>query len=134
MRSTNLYGATERIYPEADCLFFKFQGPTRASIQETAQIVKEIVKKHGATGFELARNDKEAKDLWTARKNALYSGLARLEGARGWGTDVWLVFFPHGCGVVDEVYHSTASQSRGLLISSMRRSKTLRNSGLCLTL
>jgi len=63
-------------------------GPTQASIQETAQIVKEIVKKHGATGFELAQNEKEAKDLWAARKNALYSGLARLEGSRGWGTDV----------------------------------------------
>jgi D-lactate dehydrogenase (cytochrome) len=88
MRSTNLFGASERTYPEVDCLFFKFQGPTQASIQETAQIVKEIVKKHGATGFELAQNEKEAKDLWAARKNALYSGLARLEGSRGWGTDV----------------------------------------------
>lgn len=131
MRSTNLLGASERTYPEVDCLFFKFQGPTQASIQETAQIVKEIVKKHGATGFELAWNEKESKDLWADRKNALYSGLARLEGSRGWGTDVWSVF-PRRCGVVDEVYHSTVSQSRDSLISSMRRSKTLRNSGLCL--
>ncbi|KAF8558658.1 hypothetical protein OG21DRAFT_1595268 [Imleria badia] len=88
MRSANLFGGCERTYPEVDCLFFKFQGPTQASIQETAQIVKEIVKKHGATGFELAHNEKEAKDLWAARKNALYSGLARLEGSRGWSTDV----------------------------------------------
>ncbi|KAF8452613.1 FAD-linked oxidase-like protein [Boletus edulis BED1] len=88
MRSANLFAGSQRTYPESDCLFFKFQGPTQASIQETAQIVKGIVKKHGATGFELAHNDKEAKDLWAARKNALYSGLALLEGARGWSTDV----------------------------------------------
>lgn len=91
MRSTNLFGASGRTYPGDDCLFFKFQGPTQASIRETAQIVREIVKKHGATGFELAHNDKEAKDLWSARKNGLYSGLARLEGSQGWGTDVWSV-------------------------------------------
>jgi len=100
MRSTNFFGASERTYPETDCLFFKFQGPTQASIQETARIVKKIVKEHGATGFELARSEKEAKDLWDARKNGLFSGLARLEGARGWGTDVWSVFFPHACSII----------------------------------
>ncbi|EGN93922.1 hypothetical protein SERLA73DRAFT_144955 [Serpula lacrymans var. lacrymans S7.3] len=88
MRSTNLYGASERTYPECDSLFFKFQGPTPASLAETAKIVREIVAKHGATGFELARSEREAKDLWADRKNALYSGLALVEGSRGWSTDV----------------------------------------------
>lgn len=130
MRSANLY-STERTYPQADCLFFKFQGPTPASIQETARIVKEVVKKHGATGFELARTEKEANDLWAARKNALYSGLARLEGSKGWGTDVWSVSFFCGCGVVDLVSHSTVFQSRGSLTSSMKRNRIFRNSGSC---
>ncbi|KAG2108407.1 FAD-linked oxidase-like protein [Suillus discolor] len=88
MRSINLFGASQRKYPEQDSLFFKFQGPTSASIAETAKIVKEIVQKHGGTGFELARSEKEAHDLWADRKNALYSGLALLEGSRGWSTDV----------------------------------------------
>ncbi|KAF9230602.1 FAD-linked oxidase-like protein, partial [Melanogaster broomeanus] len=88
MRSTNLYGASQRKYPEADSLFFKFQGPTPASILESARIVKEVIKKHGGTGFELARSEKEANDLWADRKNALYSGLALVEGCRGWSTDV----------------------------------------------
>ncbi|KAH7883039.1 hypothetical protein F5I97DRAFT_169398 [Phlebopus sp. FC_14] len=88
MRSTNLYRASERKYPEKDSLFFKFQGPTPASIAETAKIVEEIVTKHGGTGFELAKTEKEAKDLWADRKNALYSGLALVEGSRGWSTDV----------------------------------------------
>jgi D-lactate dehydrogenase (cytochrome) len=89
MRSINLYGASQRKYPEQDSLFFKFQGPTPASLAETAKIVKEIAQKHGGTGFELARTEKDARDLWQDRKNALYSGLALLEGSRGWGTDVW---------------------------------------------
>lgn len=88
MRSINLYGASQRKYPEQDSLFFKFQGPTSASIAETAKIVKEIVQKHGGTGYQLARTEKEALDLWADRKNALYSGLALLEGSRGWSTDV----------------------------------------------
>jgi len=88
MRSINLYGASQRKYPEQDSLFFKFQGPTPASLAETAKIVKEVVQKHGGTGFELARTEKDAHDLWQDRKNALYSGLALLEGSRGWGTDV----------------------------------------------
>lgn len=89
MRGTNLYGMSQRKWPEKDSLFFKFQGPTQASLKETARIVKSIAEKHGGTGFELARNEKEALDLWTDRKNALYSGLALYDGSRGWSTDVW---------------------------------------------
>lgn len=92
MRSTNLHGASLRTYPESDSLFFKFQGPTPASLLETAKIVKKIVERHGGTGFELARTEREARDLWADRKNALYSGLALQEGSRGWSTDVWRVF------------------------------------------
>ncbi|KAI8978891.1 FAD-linked oxidase-like protein [Trametes punicea] len=88
MRATNMYGMSSRKWPEKDSLFFKFQGPTQRSLQETAEIVKKITEKHGGTGFALARNEKEAHDLWMDRKNALYSSLAILPGARGWSTDV----------------------------------------------
>ena len=89
MRSTNLFGISKRKWPEKDSLFFKFQGPSPESLKETAKAVKKIVERHGGTGFQLARDDKEASDLWADRKNALYSGLALLEGSRGWSTDVW---------------------------------------------
>ncbi|KAI0366688.1 hypothetical protein BV20DRAFT_1002077 [Pilatotrama ljubarskyi] len=88
MRATNIYGQSTRKWPEKDSLFFKFQGPTPRSLKETAEIVKKITEKHGATGFSLARSDQEAHDLWMDRKNALYSSLAILPGARGWSTDV----------------------------------------------
>lgn len=89
MRATNLYGMSTRKWPELDSLFFKFQGPTAASLKETAEVVKKISQKHGGTGFELAKNEQEATLLWSDRKNALYSGLALVEGSRGWSTDVW---------------------------------------------
>lgn len=93
MKATNTYGRSQRKWPEQDSLFFKFQGPTDASLQETAEIVKGIVSQHGATGFELASNAEEAADLWADRKNAFYSGLALLKGSKGVGTDVWYVSF-----------------------------------------
>ncbi|OJT12840.1 D-lactate dehydrogenase [cytochrome], mitochondrial [Trametes pubescens] len=88
MRATNIYGQSSRKWPEKDSLFFKFQGPTPRALKETADIVKAVTAKHGATGFSLARSDQEAHDLWMDRKNALYSSLAILPGARGWSTDV----------------------------------------------
>ncbi|RXW24528.1 hypothetical protein EST38_g1350 [Candolleomyces aberdarensis] len=88
MQATNTYGASKRKWPEKDSLFFKFQGPSQASLKETAEIVKKTVKKHGATNFELARNKEEADELWNDRKNAHYSGLALLPGGKGWPTDV----------------------------------------------
>ena len=89
MRATNIYGMSSRKWPEKDSLFFKFQGPTPRALQETADVVKTITKKHGGTGFALAKSEKEAADLWTDRKNAVYSGMAMLPGARAFGTDVW---------------------------------------------
>lgn len=89
MAATNKYGMSARKYPEKDSLFFKFQGHSQGSLRDTASVVKQIVEKHGGTGFELARNEKEAADLWADRKNAHFSGLAFVEGCRGWSTDVW---------------------------------------------
>ncbi|KAF9049072.1 FAD-linked oxidase-like protein [Panaeolus papilionaceus] len=88
MAATNKYGMSKRKWPEKDSLFFKFQGPTPASLKETAAITKKIVEKHGGTGFQLARNEQEASELWADRKNAHYSGLAFVEGSKGWPTDV----------------------------------------------
>ena len=89
MSAINKFGASKRKWPEKDSIFFKFQGPSTASLHETAEIVKQIVEKHGGSGFQLARNDEEADALWSDRKNAHYSGLALIEGGEGWITDVW---------------------------------------------
>ncbi|KAF8877514.1 FAD-linked oxidase-like protein [Infundibulicybe gibba] len=88
MHATNKFGISTHKWPEQDSLFFKFQGPTPASLAETARIVEQISGKHGGFGFRLASSEQEADDIWADRKNAHYSGLALLEGGRGWSTDV----------------------------------------------
>jgi D-lactate dehydrogenase (cytochrome) len=62
-----MMAATNKIWPVQTQMVregFKFQGQSKASLSETADIVKRIVKKHGGTGFTLARDDAEAADLW----------------------------------------------------------------------
>lgn len=90
MSALNKYSVSKqrRKYAEKDHLFFKFQGPTPASLRETASIVKKIVEKHGGADFSLARNVEEAEDMWNERKNAHFAGLALVPGAKGWPTDV----------------------------------------------
>lgn len=93
MAATNKYGMSMRKWPEKDSLFFKFQGHSAKSLDETAAVVKSVVEKHGGFGFTLAKDHQEATSLWADRKNALFSGLALLEGddGKGWSTDVWYV-------------------------------------------
>lgn len=98
MKATNMYGQSQRKWPEKDTLFFKLQGPVdpkstssnklSPSLQQTVDIVRQVCLEHSGTGWTLASNAQEAEDMWTDRKNALYSGLALVEGSRGWSTDV----------------------------------------------
>ncbi|KAF9649463.1 hypothetical protein BDM02DRAFT_3230234 [Thelephora ganbajun] len=88
MGAINTYGQPIRKWPEKDSLFIKFQGPTESSISESIKLAKEITKLHGATGFQTAKDQKEAESLWTDRKNAPYAGLALMPGCKSWPTDV----------------------------------------------
>ena len=89
MGAINAYGQSIRKWPAKDSLFIKFQGPTESSISESIKLTREIAKLHGATGFETAKNQKEAEALWADRKNAYYAGLALVPGCRSLPTDVW---------------------------------------------
>jgi D-lactate dehydrogenase (cytochrome) len=70
-------------------MFIKLQGSSQAGIKETSRIVKDIVEKHGGTGYELAKSPEDAADLWADRKNAHFSTIALLPGCQSWPTDVW---------------------------------------------
>jgi hypothetical protein len=53
--------------------------------------IREEDKEEGAyrgPGFQLARTQEQAEELWSDRKNAHYAGLALAPGAKGWPTDV----------------------------------------------
>ncbi|KAG9091471.1 hypothetical protein FRC06_000554, partial [Ceratobasidium sp. 370] len=87
MEALNHAGLADRKYPELDSLFFKFQG-SKETQREASATVKRIVEKHGGKGFQAARDEKEAHDIWQNRKYALWSTMARYPGSRVWTTDV----------------------------------------------
>lgn len=88
MNVVNRAGATDKTWKEVPTMFFKFSG-TKAGVQDNISIVKLIAKAHQGGTFEFAQTEKEAKQLWAARKAALWSMLAlKEEGQEVWSTDV----------------------------------------------
>ena len=87
MRVINQSKATSRTWTEAHTIFFKFSG-TPLGVSEQIKIVKEMAK--NSLSFEFATSDDEAKELWSARKEALWSVLAmkRDSSDHTWTTDV----------------------------------------------
>lgn len=49
---------------------------TAAGVKEQIKLVKDIAKVHKSQSFEFAKNQEEAHDLWSARKEALWSMMA----------------------------------------------------------
>ncbi len=89
MRCINESGSTTRTWKEAPTLFFKFTG-TPSGVREQIGIVQKLAKSKGSKSFDFAKNADEAKELWSARKEALWSVMAkrRDESDHVWTTDV----------------------------------------------
>ncbi|EXJ83697.1 D-lactate dehydrogenase (cytochrome) [Capronia coronata CBS 617.96] len=89
MRCINKSGTTSRQWQEAPTLFFKFAG-TADGIKEQIRVVQKLAKSTKNKSFEFARNDDEALELWSARKEALWSvmSMRRDETDHVWTTDV----------------------------------------------
>lgn len=81
MRIVNQGGATRpRVWQEKPTLFFKFSG-TQTSVNDNISSVQRIVEPYSPDVFEFAKDKREQKLLWSARKESLYSLLAmRKEG------------------------------------------------------
>ena len=89
MRCINDSGSTSRDWKEAPTLFFKFAGTPNA-VKEQIDIVKKLAKAQGSKTFDFAKNTDEAAELWSARKEALWSVMAkrRDDSDHVWTTDV----------------------------------------------
>lgn len=89
MRCINDSGTTERKWDEAATLFFKFAG-TKNGVKDQIDIVKKLAKQAKNIKFEFARNADEAQELWSARKEALWSVMAKKRDNTDhvWTTDV----------------------------------------------
>ncbi|CAI4218523.1 unnamed protein product [Parascedosporium putredinis] len=88
MKCINEAGMTQRRWTEAPTLFFKFAGTSEGVKEQVAQ-VKKLASAVGSKTFEFARNEEEQHDLWSARKEALWSAMAvKKEGDHVWTGDV----------------------------------------------
>ncbi|KAL2853948.1 FAD-linked oxidase-like protein [Aspergillus pseudoustus] len=84
----NKAGGTGRTWKKLPTLFFKFSG-TKAGVADSINLTKNLSKSNNAESFEFARSEREAHDLWSARKQSLWSMMAlRKEGSEVWSTDV----------------------------------------------
>ncbi|KAJ5692365.1 FAD-binding domain-containing protein [Penicillium macrosclerotiorum] len=84
----NRAGGTSRSWSVAPTLFFKFSGTT-AGVLDSINLTKQLAKTNNAVTFTFAKDEKEAHDLWSARKQSLWSMMAlRKEGSEVWSTDV----------------------------------------------
>ncbi|KAL3489303.1 FAD-binding domain-containing protein [Aspergillus germanicus] len=84
----NQAGGTGRAWKTLPTLFFKFSG-TKAGVADSISLTKSLSKSNNAESFEFARSEREAHDLWSARKQSLWSMMAlRKEGSEVWSTDV----------------------------------------------
>ncbi|KAI5922318.1 glycolate oxidase [Camillea tinctor] len=93
MKVVNLGGATApRTWKEVPTLFFKFAG-SQAGVKENIARVQAITRANRGADFEFAKDEREQKLLWSARKESLWSMLAlRKEGEEVWSTDVAVPF------------------------------------------
>ncbi len=93
MKVVNLSGSTApKKWSEKPTLFFKFSG-TKSSVKENIAMVSAIAKAHHGGEFEFAKDDKERKLLWSARKESLWSMMAMRKGDEEiWSTDVAVPF------------------------------------------
>ncbi|EGE82776.2 D-lactate dehydrogenase (cytochrome) [Blastomyces dermatitidis ATCC 18188] len=88
MKVINGAGGTNRVWKEVPTLFFKFSG-SPAGVADNIKATKSIAKKNNSSSFVFAKDDKEAQELWSARKQSLWSMMAlRKEGDDIWSTDV----------------------------------------------
>ncbi|PGH12156.1 glycolate oxidase, subunit GlcD [Helicocarpus griseus UAMH5409] len=88
MSVINRAGGTNRTWKELPTLFFKFSGSS-TGVADNIKATKAIAKSNNSDSFVFAKDDQEAQDLWSARKQSLWSMLAlRKEGSEVWSTDV----------------------------------------------
>jgi D-lactate dehydrogenase (cytochrome) len=75
MNVINRIGGTPRIWKESPTVFFKFTG-TKARVNDNIAQVRELAKKYTILDFQFERDPEKQKELWMARKQALWSMLA----------------------------------------------------------
>ncbi|RAL04381.1 FAD-binding oxidoreductase [Aspergillus ibericus CBS 121593] len=89
MKCINDSQSTSRHWKESPTIFFKFTG-TPVGVKEQISMVQKIVSATAGRSFEFARGEDEMQELWSARKQALWSVMSMRRGPEDhvWTTDV----------------------------------------------
>ncbi|KAK7967891.1 putative D-lactate dehydrogenase (cytochrome) [Apiospora aurea] len=88
MKCINHAGMTKKVWKESPTLFFKFSG-TERGVKEQIELVQKMARSTGSQSFEFAKTEEEKAELWSARKEALWSTQAMAkEGDHVWTGDV----------------------------------------------
>ncbi len=74
-------------YAVRPTLFLEFHG-SPAGVEEQSRAVADICADLGGSDFRWATLPEDRNELWHARHEAYYAGLALRPGAKGWPTDV----------------------------------------------
>ena len=85
VKAVNAYSKLS--YAELPTLFFEFHG-TESSVIEQSERVAEITAGYGGGEFLWSTKQEEQNQLWQARHDAYYAGMALRPGCSGWPTDV----------------------------------------------
>ncbi|MEC9346001.1 MAG: FAD-linked oxidase C-terminal domain-containing protein [Pseudomonadota bacterium] len=85
MDAVNRYSGLD--YPVQPTLFLEFHG-SEAGVKEQAEMVGEICRDHGGTGFRWTTRAEDRSKLWEARHNAAYAAKALRNNSAMWATDV----------------------------------------------
>lgn len=88
MQFINDAGSTTKKWAQAPTLFFKFSG-TLSGVKESISQVQSMAKSTGSKSFAFARDEIEAAELWSARKEALWSVMAQIPSDKDIPTHVW---------------------------------------------
>ena len=56
--------------PEVPSLFCEFHGVSKTTLQEKADLTRELCRESGATGFKFGIEEKDRRELWRARHEA----------------------------------------------------------------
>lgn len=88
MRIVNEAGLTDRKFEEKHSLLLRFAGSSETTINSDIDKVRDAAKKHDLINMTFASNQDESDELWSARKNALWSMMNWATPKKMWTTDV----------------------------------------------
>ncbi|ODV60249.1 FAD-binding oxidoreductase [Ascoidea rubescens DSM 1968] len=92
MKVINQFSYTDRKWSENNLLICKIGGPTKNILNDTIDIFEKISSQNNGFNFEIATNEREKTELWSARKTNLWSSIDWAKSMdpdmKYWTTDV----------------------------------------------